>query len=34
MDVAIDIAEHVAGKKALEAAALKLADRLVPLLAK
>lgn len=34
MDVAIDIAEHVAGKKALEHAALKLADRLVPLLAK
>lgn len=34
MDVGIDIAEHVAGKKALEAAALKLADRLVPLLAR
>lgn len=34
MDVAIDIAEHSAGKKALEAAALKLADRLVPLLAR
>lgn len=34
MDVAIDIAEHVAGKKALENAALKLADRLVPLLAR
>lgn len=33
MDVAVDIAEHVAGKKALEAAALKLADRLVPALA-
>jgi len=33
-DVAIDIAEHVAGKTALENAALKLADRLVPLLAK
>ena len=33
MDVAVDIAEHVAGKKALEAAALKLADRLVPKLA-
>ncbi len=32
MDVAVDIAEHVAGKKALEAAALKLADRLVPAL--
>ena len=30
MDVAVDIAEHAAGKKALEAAALKLADRLVP----
>jgi Curli production assembly/transport component CsgG len=29
MDVAVDIAEHIAGKKALEAAALKLADRLV-----
>lgn len=34
MDVAIDIAEHIAGKKALESAALKLADRLVPLLAR
>lgn len=34
MDVAVDIAEHVAGKKALEAAALKLADRLVPALVK
>ncbi len=34
MDVAIDIAEHSAGKKALENAALKLADRLVPLLVK
>ncbi len=34
MDVAVDIAEHVAGKKALEAAALKLADRLVPRLAR
>lgn len=34
MDVAIDIAEHVAGKKALESAALKLADRLVSLLAR
>lgn len=34
MDVAVDIAEHVAGKKALEAAALKLADRLVPALAR
>ncbi len=32
-DVAIDIAEHIAGKKALENAALKLADRLIPLLA-
>jgi hypothetical protein len=30
MDVAVDVAEHIAGKKALEAAALKLADRLVP----
>lgn len=29
-DVAIDVAEHVAGKKALENAALKLLDRLVP----
>ncbi len=29
-DVAIDIAEHSAGKKALENAALKLLDRLVP----
>lgn len=29
-DVAIDLAEHVAGKKALENAALKLLDRLVP----
>lgn len=34
MDVAVDIAEHIAGKKALEAAALKLADRLVPALAR
>ncbi len=34
MDVAVDVAEHVAGKKALEAAALKLADRLVPALAR
>lgn len=33
MDVAVDVAEHVAGKKALEAAALKLADRLLPKLA-
>lgn len=33
-DVAIDLAEHVAGKKALENAALKLLDRLVPKLAK
>ena len=32
MDVAVDIAEHVAGKKALESAAHKLADRLVPAL--
>lgn len=29
-DVAIDVAEHVAGKKALENAALKLLDRIVP----
>ncbi len=29
-DVAIDVAEHVAGKKALENAALKLLDRVVP----
>jgi len=34
MDVAIDIAEHSAGKKALENAALKLLDRLVPQLVK
>ncbi|MBC8010003.1 MAG: curli assembly protein CsgG [Burkholderiales bacterium] len=34
MDVAVDIAEHVAGKKALESAALKLANRLVPALAR
>jgi hypothetical protein len=34
MDVAVDIAEHIAGKKALEAAALKLADRLIPALVK
>jgi hypothetical protein len=34
MDVAVDVAEHIAGKKALEAAALKLADRLVPQLAR
>lgn len=33
-DVAIDVAEHVAGKKALENAALKLLDRIVPKLAK
>lgn len=33
-DVAIDVAEHVAGKKALEHAALKLLDRVVPQLAK
>lgn len=33
-DVAIDVAEHVAGKKALENAALKLLDRIVPQLAK
>lgn len=33
MDVAIDIAEHVAGKKALENAALKLLDRILPTLA-
>ena len=32
MGVGVDISEHVAGKKALEAAALKLADRVVPLL--
>ncbi|HSI09666.1 MAG TPA: CsgG/HfaB family protein [Rariglobus sp.] len=32
-DVAIDLAEHIAGKKALENAALKLLDRLVPKLA-
>lgn len=30
MDVAVDIAEHIAGKKALESAALKLADRIIP----
>jgi hypothetical protein len=34
MDVAVDIAEHVAGKKALESAALKLADRLLTRLAR
>lgn len=34
MDVAIDIAEHIAAKKALENAALKLLDRLVPQLVK
>jgi hypothetical protein len=34
MDVAVDVAEHIAGKKALEAAALKLADRLIPRLAR
>lgn len=34
MDVAVDVAEHIAGKKALEAAALKLADRLLPKLAR
>jgi hypothetical protein len=34
MDVGVDISEHIAGKKALEAATLKLADRLVPLLVK
>jgi hypothetical protein len=33
MDVAIDIAEHIAGKKALENAALKLLDRILPALA-
>lgn len=33
MDVAVDIAEHIAGKKALESAALKLADRMVAKLA-
>lgn len=33
-DVAIDLAEHVAGKKALENAALKLLDRIVPKLVK
>jgi hypothetical protein len=33
-DVAVDIGEHVAGKKALENAALKLIDRLVPQLVK
>ena len=33
-DVAIDIAEHVAAKKALENAALKLLDRIVPQLVK
>lgn len=33
-DVAIDIAEHIAGKKALENAALKLVERLVPQLVK
>jgi hypothetical protein len=32
-DVAVDIAEHSAGKRALENGALKLADRLVPQLA-
>jgi hypothetical protein len=32
-DVAVDIAEHSAGKRALETGALKLADRLVPQLA-
>lgn len=30
MDVAIDLSEHIAGKKALENAALKLIDRIVP----
>ena len=34
MDVAVDVAEHIAGKKALESAALRLADRLVPQLAR
>ena len=34
MDVGVDISEHIAGKKALEAAALKLADHLVPMLMK
>ena len=34
MDVAIDIAEHSAGKRALENAALKLLDRIVPQLVK
>ncbi len=34
MDVAIDIAEHIAAKKALENAALKLLDRIVPQLVK
>ncbi|MFA6961371.1 MAG: CsgG/HfaB family protein [Opitutaceae bacterium] len=33
-DVAIDIAEHIAAKKSLENAALKLLDRLVPALVK
>ncbi len=33
MDVAIDIAENIAGKKALENAALKLMDRILPVLA-
>ena len=33
MDVGVDISEHIAGKKALAAAALKLADRLVLVLA-
>lgn len=33
-DVAIDIAEHIAAKKALENAALKLLDRIVPRLGK
>lgn len=32
-DVAIDVAEHIAGKRALENAALKLLDRIVPQLA-
>lgn len=30
MDVAMDIAEHSAGKKALESAALKIVDRIIP----
>ncbi|MDF3057804.1 MAG: curli assembly protein CsgG [Rariglobus sp.] len=34
MDVAIDIAEHIAAKKSLENAALKLLDRIVPQLVK